>query len=223
MTLRIAQLVYTDGRADFLARTLASFNALAPYPFCQRVMIDDSADAAYADALDGLFQDRFHIVHHTTRRGFAGAVQSGWDSLQECDYVFSLEDDFTLNASLDLNDLARVLEWNPQLCQVALLRQSWNEQETRAGGIIQLHPEDYTEHERDGIYWTEHTRHFTTNPNLLRYEITRLGWIQDANSEGHMSFRLRDLGWSFAYFGKKDDTPRVGHIGYGRAEHAKGY
>lgn len=220
---RIALLVFTNGRGDCLARTLASFCERVEGEFSHRLMIDDSVNLDYARALDATYGDKFQIIHHAERKGFAGAIQSGWNNLPECEYIFSLEDDFTLETNLRLADMVKVLEHDERLCQVVLKRQVWNEQERRAGGIVEIAPDDYTEKDVDGIYYLEHARFFSTNPNLMPYAITRHGWLQVPESEGHMSFRLRDMGYKFAMLGKKFDPPRVMHIGEGRAVGSKGY
>ena len=134
--MNICLLVFTDGRGEYLEPTLDSFAQNVSGSIIHSILIDDSANESYANWLDARYKDWFtQIVHHETRRGFVGAVQSGWDNLPDCDFVFHLEDDFTFNAKVNLDELAQVLTAFPYLAQIVLKRQPVNESEKQAGGI----------------------------------------------------------------------------------------
>ena len=103
--MSVCLLIISDGREEYLQRTLAS--AEEHLPSCDQVVhIDDT--------------------HH--QLGFAGAIQAGWDRVQT-DYVFHLEANVTFNRSVPLDDMRQVLDENPHLTQIALLRQPWNRAE----------------------------------------------------------------------------------------------
>ncbi len=151
-----------------------------------------------------------------TKRGFAGAVQTGWGHVGDNDrFVFHLEDDFTFNEPPDLSAMAAILDGNPCLAQVALQRQPVNDVERAAGGIIASWPDEYSEVVDDvGRVWCEHSLFFTTNPSLYRAGLTcRFRWPDGAHSEGRFSQVLRDAGFRFAFLGGKGDAPKVHHIG----------
>jgi hypothetical protein len=210
----IALLVFTDGRFDYLDRTLTSAETHLKGDIGIRVIVNDA------------FQDEAHLSHIRSRwpeylvvtsdhkLGFSGAIQLGWDALRDSGFpithVFHLEGDFTFNDDVDLHEMARILDLNPELAQLALLRQPWNEEEKAAGGIIQRNPGFYLQTD----VYTRHTVCFTTNPCLYSFDLTKLGWPQRQYSEGHFTILLRDLGYHFGYWQDSPlAPPKVHHIG----------
>jgi hypothetical protein len=186
----IARLLISDGRDEYLMQTLESATKMLP-EFDQHIHIDD----------------REHQL------GFGGAIRAGWEQV-ETDYVFHLEQDFTFNVPVDLDGMVALLERQPHLAQVALKRQPWNREERRAGGIVELHPHDFTERTDGQATWTEHRRFFTTNPSVYPSELLTFGWPDGDQSEGMFTHRLlRDPQLRFAFWGGKFDPPTVHHIG----------
>lgn len=153
------------------------------------------------------------------RLGFAGAVQYGWEQI-ETDWVFHLEGDFLFNQEPPIEEMVNLLIRRPYLAQVVLKRQAWNRDEKRAGGIVELHPNDFHE-VTDGVStWTEHRRFFSTNPSVYSSRLCRLGWPQESESEGKFTHRLlADPLLRFAFWGHKFQPPMVNHIGEHRAGH----
>ena len=192
--MSICLLLIGDGRDAYRERTLASLFTALP---------------AFDDFVE--IDDREH------RLGFAGAIQRGWDRVLQtgCEYVFHREADFTFNDEVPLLKMCGILKRDPRLVQIALLRQPWNEQEKAAGGIMQLHPEDYTEQRHGDAVWTEHRRNFTTNPSIYRAKLCERGWPQESESEGKFGLQLmaEDPEARFAFWGGKNDPPLVEHIG----------
>lgn len=191
-------LLITDGREDYLSRTLISAMSNLPRP--ERVVTVD---------------DREHIL------GFAGAIQEGWDRILETDaeFIFHLEGDFTFNREVPLDDMM-LLAADEHIAQVALKRQPWNPLEEQAGGIIEQDPDSYEE----GVCWsrlcsedrtyTAHRKFFTTNPSIYRRDIAERGWPQEAGSEGKFSIKLfEDPAVVSTFWGGKFDPPAVHHIG----------
>lgn len=219
--MMLTLLVMTDGRADCLARSVASYDRLHG-PITDRVIHDDSGDPAYRAHLT----DTYHgwtVVSTGQRSGFAGAYRSAWQWLRShgrTDWVFSTEDDFVIADDVDLDAMVRVMAWRPYLCQMALLRQPWNDQETAAGGIVAMHPGDYADcGDGNGHHWLTHRRHFTTNPHLVRRSfILDHDWPQGTESEGRFGIGLfaDSPAIHAAYWGRRDDPPRVEHIGLQR-------
>lgn len=133
-------------------------------------------------------------------RGFCNQVRSTWETvstLEEFDYVFWLEHDFRFLRRVDLADLAEVLDRNPMLCQMALMRDAINESEREAGGPYRFHSFDGTEHFDPD--WLEHISNFTTNPSLMRREFMRQNPWPDYQSEceGRFSADLRRRGYTY--------------------------
>ncbi len=219
--MKIALCVFTDGRGEYLVRTMQSLTERIAYQFDYALMVDDSGNTEYAQWLDRMFPT-FRHLHHAQRIGFAGAIRDAWFHTPKCDYQFSLEDDFTFNENIDIPKLACILDATPKLSQIVYLRQPWNSAEKEVGGIIQLHPDWYTEREVCGVTISEHTANYSTNPNLMRHSLTyfhdtfkagKPSWPMEEQSEGKYGAWVRAQGYHFAFYGCKSDGPRVTHIG----------
>ncbi|WP_373067550.1 glycosyltransferase [Gemmatimonas sp.] len=215
--MSIALLVITDGREEYLRRTVASAeaNLLPSEEIAERWMFDDTGDDDYRADLANEFP-RFRVFGCGGRRGFGGAIRAAWASLRlhsKAEYVFHLECDFTFNRAVNLDDMQDLLGIRPNLAQVALRRQPWNDEEHRAGGIVEQHPESYEETRFFNLAWLEHSRFFTTNPCMYRRELMSLRWPEGAQSEGMFGLALKASGMNFAYLGARDSSPWVHHIG----------
>lgn len=216
----IALCVITDGRRECITRAVPSLLANVRGPITHQVIHDDSGDPVYQHWLRATFP-AFEVIHTPKRSGFGGAYANAWRYLAALPqrYVFSVEDDFTYNRPVDLLAMAEVLDWYPHLVQVALRRQAWNDQEKAAGGVVEQHPGDYTDHQDGDNHWLEQRRFFTTNPSLFRTELCHAGWPTVQHSEGVLTHRLLDdPGIRFAFWGRRSDDPWVTHIG----EHRNG-
>jgi len=137
--------------------------------FIHRIICDDSGDPNISYFLKPDFRPS-NFGLRMARKASEG-YPIDWESLRHrtgFNYIFHLEDDFIFNEPINLYNMIAVMERNLQLQQMSLLRQSWNEEEKVAGGIMQLHPEDFTEFSYGPMKWVEHRRYFTTNPCLYR-------------------------------------------------------
>lgn len=197
--MKFALLLITDGRDEVHQRAVASLNECLPPPGAF-VMVDD----------------RDHEL------GFAGAVAEGWRRVLETDaeWVFHCEGDFIFHAPIPISRMIALLERRPYLAQVAMKRQAWNPAEIEAGGVVELHRDDFEERSDEGATWTEHRRFWTTNPSVYSTRLCRLGWPEVPESEGMFTHRLlEDPLLRFAFWGAKFDPPTVEHIGLARAGH----
>lgn len=215
----IVLLVMTDGRRDCIEQTIASARENLLGNITRRIIHDDSGDPAYRLWLGAWFPE-FEIVSTGQRSGFGGAIQSAWRHLRVFPgnerFVAHLEDDFTFNRPVPLDAMADVLQMLPHLQQMALRRQPWNDDERAAGGIVEQHPDDYTEHawESKGHAWLEHRRFFTTNPSLYRMSLTANVWPNGAHSEGVFTHELlANPDIRFGFWGARDSGEAVTHIG----------
>ena len=220
----IAALVITDGRVNVLRRTIASFEEQVSGPIIERFIYDDSGNPGVRNLIQSWFP-KWSLIQHPSgeRQGFAGAVRTGWQAIRQysvADYIFHLEDDFTFNIPIDLEDFQGILKQRPDLAQLALLRQPWNAAEIAAGGVMQQHPDWYIPHlDGKGRSWVEQNHFFTTNPSLYRRSLIEMfDWPEDSYSEGLFSSMLRQAGFRFGYWGEYGDPPAVTHIG----EHRQG-
>lgn len=222
----IRLLVMTDGRRDYIARTVPEFLDRFDRPdlLSELVIHDDSGDPEYRAWLVERFgRQGFEIVSTTVgRSGFGGAIRSAWQHVRDTSsarFVFHLEDDFTPTRTVPLLDMVRLLELRRDVVQVALRRQPWNAEEHAAGGIVEQHPGDYLDAVESGIPHLEHRRFFTTNPNLYRRELVdETEWPAGSQSEGRYGIELlrQDPARRFAFYGSRDSGPWVEHIGHDR-------
>jgi hypothetical protein len=220
----IGLIVITNGRDDYLAKTIASFDNMVDGDVGVRLLYDDTGDAMHVRQMVERYGDRFHVApsRDTIRaRGFGGAIHycwqwvCGWNVVgDKIDHVFHLEDDFTFNRPVDLAHLARVLDKHPYLAQLALRRQPWNATEREAGGVVEAMPDAYVECEHEDRAWLEHRLFWTTNPSLYRASLCEFGWPVVPRSEGIFTHLLRqDPDVRFGYWGARDSGEWVTHIG----------
>lgn len=225
--MSIALLVMTDGRGEYLTRTLASFDEMVSSgSITRRIIHDDSGDPDYAAWLTVTFPN-FRLVTTLARSGFGGAIRSAWRHMTSADetYIFGLEDDFEFLRPVDLDALATVLGQQPHIVQLALRRQPWNAAEHAAGGVVEQNPAAFAEHtDAAGRVWLEHRQFWTTNPALFRRTLCKSGWPDVDRSEGRFSHQLLRDGspevsaetLRFGYWGHLSDGPWVTHIGQKR-------
>jgi hypothetical protein len=220
--VNVTIMVMTDGRKECLVRTIEGMREHLISPLVTEVLIiDDSADPKYGYWLEEQFHGSCTVVHNDKRLGFGGAIQSGWDNLTDCDWVFHLEDDFVMQRPVPLLDMIATLVGQPHLVQLALRRQPVNDIERMAGGVVEQWPAEYLERNSPRGAWLEHRLFWTTNPSLYRHSLTRLGWPQVERSERAFGQRLLREGTSstsaedvrFAFWGRRTDVPWVEHIG----------
>lgn len=217
--ISVGIMIPTCGRWDHLLETITSleksWTALHNFEI-SRVIVDDSGRDV--DKPDWSDLNGWDIIEHPRNQGFASAIQSGWDFMQaeyNLDYVFHLEDDFIFNETIPLHEMIWILDRVPKLAQVVLKRQAWSPEEKEVGGIIEKAPDQYFQKYNSDVEvaWVEHLNFFSTNPCLYRASLMKLGWPQVPHSEGMFTFKLRDLGYKFAFYGTKEDPPWVNHIG----------
>lgn len=227
MSIRL--LVMTDGRDDYLARTLASINEMVTGPITRRTIHDDSGDPDHVAWLLRTYPG-YTVVAPASRAGFGGAIRSAWASmLCACvteQFVFATEDDFVFNRPVNLDAMVDVLTVNLHLVQLALRRQAWNAAERAAGGVIEQQPDAYEEvTAHNGTRWLTHRQFFTTNPSLYRRTLCGMAWPDGDQSEGRFTAQLLTDGSPevsgaavrFGYWGARTDPPWVEHIGVERA------
>ena len=173
-------------------------------------------------------------IHRDSGLGFCGATAKLWAAMVETgnEYVFWLEHDFLVARPVDLRDLAAVLEAEPKLAQLALMRDAYSDEEKAAGGLFEYRTRlgDYRTR-RHYVYeddldagdqmgrevgqhpWLEQS-FFTTNPSLMRRDFMAAHPFPDdgePHCEGRFSIALREQCWSFGTWG--EGSVYVNHIG----------
>lgn len=178
----------------------------------------ENADNAVVEHLIEV-DDRLHLM------GFCGAIRYAWDRVREArgafEYVFHLEEDWRFDRPFDVAHMARVLDTEPSIAQVALRR--GGEPGEHPDGIIAGFPEDFADRETGMIglgkparsqEWLEHSMFWTTNPSLYRRSLpTQYQWPEAPGCEAAFTETLTTDGWRFAYWGDRDDPPWITHTG----------
>jgi hypothetical protein len=172
----VTLIVHTDGRRDMIQQSIPSLLANLTGPIVKKVIYDDSGDAAYKQWLRDTFPE-FFVVGPDARLGQAGSMRAMWKYLdQRCDsqFVFAVEDDFLYDRPVDLGPMMEALAADPNLRQMALLRDAYYPRELAAGSIINEHPEAYElQNSRPHPYLT-HRLYFTFNPSLFWRSLTSI-------------------------------------------------
>jgi hypothetical protein len=222
--MSVVLLVMTDGRMECIDRAIPSALEHLHGPITRKVIFDDSNSSEYRSWLRNRFPD-FELTYHPAgRQGFSGAYRTAWELLAlggTNGYVFGTEDDFVFRRDIDLEAMIGVLDEFPYIAQIALRRQAWNDQEKAAGGIVEQHPEAYTDcFDAADRWWLEHRLFWTTNPSLYRRSMCLRAWPEGAHSEGLFTHQLlADPAVRFAFWGDRDSGEWVEHIGYERVGH----
>lgn len=222
MNYRLAILTHgTDGQLD---RTLPSFFEYV-YPHPSEIVV-------YHDGGMLPLRRGWEITGYTFEamrlpggppKGFCAATRQLWKAAAEPgpSLVFWLEHDFEFFRTVDLRDAATVLADNPQIAQIALMRDAVNAEEKAAGGLWELRREQYEfRFTKDDpalrvpwVPWMEHSAYFTTTPSLmLRSFMEANPWpTYGSECEGRFGIDLRSRGFSFGVMGQGE--PWVRHVG----------
>lgn len=212
----IALVVITDGRIDYLRRTLASAVEMLDADWDARIIVDDSGDPDHAAAIVREWP-RWESIHTIRRAGFAATVRAAWQAAIDAGatHVWHQEDDFLINQPLRVDWLQQDLDANPRLAQIALKRQPVNAIEEAAGGFMEMWPADWR-WQQGGL--VEHVVTFTTNPCLIPAHAIRCALASpEPLTEPEITRQLRAAGYRFAFLGALDDPPLVTHIGEHRS------
>lgn len=229
MALKYQLVVLTHGNSETLGATVRSF--------CEMVMPRPEKVVEHADGTDAITRDLYtdlwpsadlRFSRAIPSVGFCGATRRAWQMAIEPgpEYVFWLEHDFSFKRLLDLWPLARVLDANPQLAQMSLMRNAVNEEEKAAGGVFERHAERWTqrfsnyETGASSYPWLEHDICLTTNPSLMKREFMQKNPWPDYPSqcEGRFSEDLRQRGYLFGTWGSGEVY--VEHTGKLRTGHS---
>lgn len=215
--MTIAALLITDGRATCFDRTVRSWRAdCVGFDEMPKVVVCDSDKGGYRDFVRDIVPEAMHVFPINEKLGFDGAIRAGWQALKTInpDFVLHLEDDFTLNRPFDPLEAMSLLDGHPHIQQVALLRQPVNDAEAKAGGVINMWPNEYDDFKSGDVQWVEHRLFWTTNPSVYPFDLTKLGWPHAPGSEAKFTdIVLEDPDFKVAYLGSRWQKPWVHHIG----------
>lgn len=223
-----ALVVMTSGpkRTELLEMAIESaMDALPAKGLTELWISDDGGDDAYRARLREQYGRWGFIVSGSARNhGYTQHMMRIWALIRErirAPHVFFLEDDFTVDDKVDVEAMAYVLDTEPQLAQLVLLRQPWYPNERAAGGVMEAL-------EREGIWmryreaangatWHEHKGPFSCNPMLMPRETAHTPWPAVPWSESRFGTILREAGQTFGYWG--DRVQMCTHHGTEKAGH----
>jgi hypothetical protein len=221
MVAKVCRLIFTDGRKDYLSQTFKSFQEKMIADFATTFIVDDSGDpGTYGEWLEKEFGPYVSgIFHHPQRLGYCRSIKLSWSGLPD-DYthIMHLEDDFILEREVRLDEILYVLDHNPNLCQIWLMRHPWYEVEKQAGSVYLNHgsirwKEGFMEGpEWQRLRWTEERgQYWTSNPCVYPRKIVDLGWPDPPLCEQAFRAKLGNL--RSAFWGSACDPPYTRHIG----------
>jgi len=192
-------LITSHGRFPYLERTLAGIDAVVGLERFDRKVIG-------FDGCDRWFPDDWTVTASVTRDGLAANLARGWAQLPDEGWVLHVEEDFVLSDA-PVDDMAAALTDRPDVANMVLLRQPWNDAEKRAGSVLNVRPQEYAERDT----WLEHSLGFWLNPCVYR---ASLAHELTAGVEADLTAQCRVRGMTFGYWGGMDDEPRCRHIGH---------
>lgn len=218
----VTVIVHTGGMAEawperraYLERSIASLNEQVRGPIVQRVIYDCWGDSTIRDWLGETFGPMgFYVVGPEQPVDYTGSMQAMWRYLQKRakgEYIFQVEDDFTYERPVDLGPMIAALRENPNLVQMALLRDACYADERETGGILGW-PEPAFDRRPE---WLEHKLFFTANPSLFRHSLTDTPWPSGRHSETLFGKRVLSGDARSAFWGQGEEWIR--HIGEVRA------
>lgn len=215
---QVAVVVTTHGRRECITESIASLEGnVKGLPIGRRIISDDSGDPDYLAFLRLHFPGWDITSPRKAPAGFGGNVAHAWDTALGSGqpWVFWAEDDFTYNQPVDLAAMAAVLTDHPHIAQMALRRQAWFPAELEAGGVVEQHPDDYTDRDHDGNRWLEHQRFWTTNPSLIpRRTLLAHPWpTSRVGSEAAFGRQVLHGSTVAGYWGARTDPPTIHHFG----------
>lgn len=209
-------------RRDYLERALTSFDEhVQPgrAEIVRRVVFSDWPAAITPELGEIAARHGFYVVGQGNL-GYTPSMQKLWTYLgsrkDAFDHVFMVEDDFLFERDVDLGRMADVLDEQPHLTQVALLRDAFYPAEREKDGILGWPASSFEGQSINGDAWLEHRNFWTANPSLFRRSLTHQPWPSGKSSERLFADALfRDPGNRSAFWGAGE--PWVRHLGEVRA------
>lgn len=215
--MKICIIILTDGRNDYLARTLESMEKHLVFPEGSevfKIMVDDWPEDRDLKELKKLSK-KYKIdklVLNDSNIGIDKTVQKAWSLVPEdIDYIWHQENDFEYLDLVNISKMMKVLE-SPIIVQTALVRQPWFPDEKEAGSLMNTRPSRFKQASVAGEDIIIHRDHFTHNPSLYKRK-----WIAQMDNYNEYNFKDYILKNNsvvyFAYMGKIENPHAIVHIG----------
>lgn len=241
MTNAIPLIIISHRKAKFLPEVLAALGAQTPTAAIDSItVVDDSGDAQWQRKVGSLGEIRGFVQSISvkpvseTNAGYLAAMETVWQLAREseADHVMLWEEDFipAQGRIIDPSNLVAIIDATPNLAGLNWQRQPVWGIEQRLGYLESHDARGYELAEHEGVRigvnrtsggWVSRKRPFATSPCVLRREVFEMPWPkrdQFLNGyenfyEPQMSARLEAVGWTFGWYGKRDNGPDVVHVG----------
>lgn len=238
-------VILTHGASSTLEACLRSFaEHVSPAPAELVIVVDGpvtDAHRLHAVNMPDFFGSYWFLPSHNGQEGFCKATARAWAEGAKPGVTHSvhLEHDFLLTRDVDWREVASVLDVNPQLAQMALMRDAVNDEEKAAGGLFESRRDEYAKRDFTTRYdvsyppgsnghgavltevesefkWLQHRSYLTTNVSIMRRDwMEAHPWpdpeIVPLNCEGLHGFGLVQEGWYFGVWGSGE--PWTEHVG----------
>ena len=196
-------LVRSHGRWNYLQRAIEAVDDVVGLGFFDRLVLsmDGTVPPTYRRQVPG-----WEILETGRRQGLTANLRQGWGAL-DGGWVFDLEEDFVV-LDAPLSAMADVLTRDRDLAQMALLRQPWSTEGHSAGGVY--HGPHFEADLLDEGTWLRQSRLFTLNPYVAAADLLRSLY---PSVEQSLTDQLIARDFTFGFWGRMDDDPRVLHVG----------
>lgn len=215
----LSMTVLTDGRKEYLSKTLPTWIEAYGEIIPHKIIIDDSGSTGYRHWLTETFPDFLVVAVGKDRCGYTEAMRKVFEVVRAYDQPYNLhvEDDFVLHKPPILSDVVSILDTFPSLSQMSFMRQPWYENERRYGGVVEALEADGVKvfHQKftNGKYWVKHNAFWTANPSVFPQWLAHRTWPEPPWSEMHFSKGLKRDKKIFGIWGNRNDWVCVEHIG----------
>ena len=206
MAENICWITLTHGRKEIFSNSRTSWYENLKGNIVKEIIIDDSGDLTYFDWLQATYKNAKVVKVGYKQMGFTEAMDKSFSEAVKsgCDFIFHLEEDFTLLTEVDLDVLVNLLKENSVLSQIILKRNPVFEHEIKAGDVLNSF-ETIGVETLNGIEITKQNVYWSTNPSLYPIQTARIGWVNAENSENRFSEKIFQRGFVSAYLGTSQD------------------
>ena len=213
---RVAVIIMSTNRYDYLERTLASFKKRISFEDCwlaDIIVIDDYPLRRDSERMEALLQKYgvTRVLEHETNQGLPKTWKHAWDLVRSetsYEWIFQVEDDVEFVKDICVNDLIHAYVNSPiPLTQLALKRQPCYEDDVDIMTQVQkgFHGDSYPQ-------FVTQSRYFTTMAALYPRDIVmRIPVNMEPQEHTVAQFYAPKL--IGALWGYRNETPHVRHIG----------
>lgn len=200
--MRFCWFVLGNGRRGYLERTIASWETNLVESPEYKIIFDDSGNASYIKWLNDTFGDRFTIVPISSKSlGQKAAIAFIFDYIKtlDVDYVLQVEEDWMLNRPLNLSNIGKALQLNPDIIQMRIPRVVWyapyHVLDINAGSLLLHHMNipgtETAVNSNDTNSWYEWRGEFyfwSHNPNVFNKKILYEDYRSITEKDHELSF-----------------------------------